>query len=401
MYDFANSAFITLVVTFIFSAYFARAIAPDPDRGAWLWAIAVNISAVTLALAAPFLGAIADASHAKKRLLFMFTVAMVLGSGGLAFAQRGDVVLALSLFIIANIGFEGANVFYNAFLPDVASRDEMGRVSGWGQACGYLGGLISLLIALGMVRGWDAADDWNVRSTNLLVAGWCAAFAIPLFLYVRQRNVAAAPAAPMGAAVARLRETLREVRQHRDAAWLILARTLYNDGLSTVFAFASIFAASTFGMTTEELIVMGIALNVVSGIGAALFARATDKIGPRRTIEITLVGLVLATIIGATAPSRTVFWGASILLGFMIGPNQAASRSFLAQLAPDDKQTEFFGFFAFSGRLASVLGPALYALVLGTTGSQRLAIASTLLFFISGWMLLRRVRERGARPLAA
>ena len=395
LYDFASSAFTTLVVTFIYSAFFTRAIASDPDRGAYLWSIAVNVSAITLALLVPLLGAIADGTGTKRRFLAIATAVTVIPTALLVFPQRGDVALALLLFVIANVGFEASYVFYNAFLPEVARPGEIGRVSGYAQGLGYVGGLISLVAALAIIRMWDAPADLPVRMTNLLVAVWYGVFALPFLLRARER-----PGMGVTAGVAiregwtRLRTTITRLRSHhRQAARLIVARMIYNDGLTTVFAFASIFAAATFGMTTQDLIVMGIGLNVVSAIGSAVFGPLTDRIGPKRTILITLGGLIVATLLGATAPDRSTFWVAAAILGWMIGPNQAASRSFLAQLSPPDRHAEFFGFYAFSGRLAAILGPVLFAIALRSTGSQRIAIGSTVLFFVVGALLLLRVRE--------
>lgn len=394
LYDFANSAFTTLIVTFIFSAYFARAIAPDPDRGAWLWSLAVNASAIIVAIAVPFLGALADVTSSKKRFLAVSTLLMVIATGALVFVQRGDVAAALVLFVIANVGFEAGNVFYNAFLPEIAPAERIGRVSGLGQACGYAGGLISLVIALAMLRLWDAPADLDVRMTSGLVAAWCALFSLPLFLFVREKQQPRRRLSDASrAAWSSILVTVRNVRLHRNAAWLIVARMIYNDGLTTVFAFAAIFAAAVFGMTTEELIVLGIVLNVVSGAGSAAFGPLTDRIGAKRTIAITLAGLIVATLWGALAQTRASFWGAAVLLGWMIGPNQAASRSLLAELSPEDRHGEFFGFYAFSGKLAAVLGPALYGITLRVSGSQRLAIGSAVLFFIAGWLLLLKVKD--------
>ncbi len=173
LYDFGNSAFTTLIVTFIFSAYFTQAIASDPERGAILWSRAVNVSALAVALLSPLLGAMADFSGRKKRFLLAATLVCVVPTLLLFFPGRGDVLTALVLFAIANIGFEGGYVFYNAFLPEISTRETIGRVSGFGQGLGYFGGLAALLIALGMVKGWvPKTGDLNVRSTNLLVAGW-------------------------------------------------------------------------------------------------------------------------------------------------------------------------------------------------------------------------------------
>lgn len=398
LYDFGNSAFTTLVVTFIFSAYFANAIAPDPNRGAILWTRAVNASALAVAILSPLLGAMADFSGRKKLFLFLATLVCIVPTLLLFFVGRGDVVPALVLFAIANVGFEGGYVFYNAFLPEISTRATIGRVSGLGQGLGYFGGLIALLLALGMVTGWvPKAADLNVRSTNLLVGVWFLVFALPLFLLLRERRDAGSVRPGLVALTAtgfrRLGSTIGHLRTFRDAAKLIVARMIYNDGLVTVFSLASIFAAATFGMTTEQLIVFGIAINLVSGAGSLLLGPVTDRIGGKRTIMITLAVLAIATVIGATAPTIREFWIAAILLGLMVGPNQAASRSLLGLLTPEEKHAEFFGFFAFSGKLASVLGPLLYGVMLQATGSQRAAMGSILVFFVVGAAILAFVRD--------
>jgi UMF1 family MFS transporter len=398
LYDFGNSAFTTLVVTFIFSAYFTQAIASDPERGAILWSRAVNASALAVALLSPLLGAMADFSGRKKLFLFGATMLCVVPTFLLFFPGRGDVVSALVLFAIANVGFEAGYVFYNAFLPEISTRETIGRVSGFGQGLGYFGGLAALLIALGMVRGWvPKTGDLNVRATNLLVAGWFVVFALPLLLFLRERRDPDRPRLGFGALAStgfrRLGGTIRHLRTYRDAAKLIVARMIYNDGLVTVFSFASIFAAATFGLTTEQLIVFGIVINIVSGVGSFLLGPVTDRIGGKRTILITLVVLVIATILGATAATIRQFWVSAILLGLMVGPNQAASRSLLGLLTPEEKHAEFFGFFAFSGKLASVAGPLLYGVTLQATSSQRMAMGSILIFFLVGAAILVFVRD--------
>lgn len=396
-YDFANSAFTTLVVTFIFSAYFTEAIASDPDRGTILWSRAVNISALIVALSTPLLGAIADFSGRKKAFLFLMTVLCVIFTALLFFVGPGTTTRALLFFVIANVGFEACNVFYNAFLPEIATKETIGRVSGYGQALGYAGGLVCLVIALGMIRGWlPTANDFAIRATNILVAVWFAAFSIPFWLVIKERKPEGRHSVLSATreSFARLAATFRNLRNYSEAFKLLVARMIYNDGLVTVFSFAAIFTAAAFGMSTDQRIVLGITLNVVAGIGAYALGFVNDRIGGKKTIVITLVVLIVATLLGASAPSVKEFWIAAIILGFMVGPNQAASRSLLGLLIPEEKHAEFFGFFAFSGKLASLLGPLTYGVVLDATGSQRYAMGSIVMFFFVGLVLLYWVDEK-------
>ncbi len=403
MYDFANSAFTTLIVTFIFSKYFAERIAPDPLQGAIWWTRAVQVSALAVAFVMPVLGAMADYGGRKKHFLFVATLACVGLTASLFWMRPGDAWLAAALFIFANVAYEITQSLYNAFLPEISTSENIGRVSGLGWGLGYFGGLIGLALALGMVTGWLPEEgDVHVRATNLLAAGWFLVFSIPTFLFLRERQ--ARRSAPLGEHVrrgfARVRQTAGHLREYREAAKLLLARLVYNDGLVTVFAMAAIYAGAVFGMDTSEVLVMGIVVNVAAGGSAIAFGFVNDHIGGKRTIAITLVVLLATTLLAFVARDRTWFWAAAILLGLMVGPNQAASRALLGSFIPKSKQGELFGFYAFSGKLASVLGPLSYGVVLGATESHRWALASIAVFFVVGLALLAWVDETEGKALA-
>ncbi len=397
LYDFANSAFTTLIVTFIFSEFFTRVIAADNVSGTVLWSRAVNASAVIVALSTPVLGAIADFTRRKKLFLLIATAQTILFTALLFFMRPGMAVLAAILFVIANVGFEGANVFYNAFLPEISSSRNIGRVSGYGWALGYVGGLVALVIALQMVRSWLPEENYlNVRATTLLVAVWFAVFSVPLFVLLRERGTPqdVAPGTYVRAGFSRVADTFRQLRRYRQAVRLLVARLIYNDGLVTIFSFGAIYASAVFGMRTADVIVLGIVLNVCAAAGAFALGFVNDWIGGKWTIAITLLVLMAAALVGAAAGSRTAFWVAAVGIGLMVGPNQAASRSLLGVMIPEDKRGEFFGFFAFSGKLASVAGPFVYGSVVGATGSHRIAMASIVVFFVVGLALLMLVDER-------
>ena len=406
LYDWANSAFTTLVVTFIYSTYFTKALAPNEVLGTAWWSRAVSLTSLAVVTLSPILGALADRGGLRRALLALTTVLTVVTTAGLTFVAPGPphaALLALALFVIANVGFELGAVFYNAYLPDIASPARIGRVSGYGWALGYAGGLVALVIALvGFVRpeapwfGMSTAGGFNIRATNLLVAAWFAVFSLPLLLLVP----GGAPAAGGGARLdlrgtfAELWRTFHAVRRFRDAARLLGARLFFNDGLSTVFAFGGIYAAGTFGMSFSEILVFGIVLNVAAGLGAWAFGFVDDRIGGRRTILISLVALTVATIVAVVAPTRAWLWAAAVMIGIFAGPNQAASRSLMGRFTPDTRESEFFGFFAFSGKLASFFGPLLLGIVTQATGSQRVGVATVIVFFVLGGSLLFGVDER-------
>ena len=410
-YDFANSAFTTLVVTFVYATYFTKALVLDPATGlgdeiagSALWSRGVSLTAVLVAVSSPFLGALADRTGQRKTFLMATTAVCIAATVGLFFPVPGEALAALALFVVANVAFELSGVFYNAFLPDIAPPESIGKISGNGWALGYVGGLVALVLALVLLVlpetplfGLDAASGQNVRASVLLVAAWFAVFSVPAFLALRNTR----PDTPSPGALAVLRatagelgETFRELKRYRDAFRFLVARIFFNDGLNTVFAFGGIFAAGTFGFTTTEIITFGIALNVAAGAGAFGFGFVDDRVGGKRTIVISLVLLSIATLTAVLAPNRAVFWVAGILIGIAAGPNQAASRSLLGRFTPDDKETEFFGFFALTGKAAAFAGPLLFGILTEAFGTQRAGVASVLVFFLVGGALLLRVDEK-------
>ena len=408
LYDWANSAFTTLVVTFVYAAYFTAAIAPDEVTGTGQWSRAVAASGIAIALLSPLLGALADRSGHRRRYLAAATWICCAATAALTFVRPGmehAVLLALVLFFLANIAFELGGVFYNAFLPEIAPKARLGRMSGWAWGLGYAGGLACLAIALlVLVRddplfGVSTEAGFNYRATNLLVAVWFLVFSLPLLLMApRQSHRAPGGGGPAGAYRALL-GTLRRLRGYREIVRLLVARLVYNDGLVTVFAFGGIYAAGTFGLSLSEVIVFGIAINVAAGLGAALFGFVDDRIGARTTILVSLVALTGATLLAAFAPSVTWLWVAAVALGIFVGPNQSASRSMLARFVPERQSTEFFGFFAFSGKITAFLGPLLFGLMTEAFDSQRAGVATVVPFFVVGGLLLLTVNEE--RGIAA
>jgi UMF1 family MFS transporter len=402
LYDWANSAFTTLVVTFIYSTWFTKAMAPDEVTGTALWSRAVAVSAILTALLSPILGAAADRAGARKRFLAATTALCIVGTTLLAFVPPtlpNAALVALVIYVIADWAFETGYTFYNAFLPQIASPERIGRVSGYGWGLGYAGGLVCMGIALvGFASetpwfGMSTAGGFNYRATNLLVAAWFLVFCLPLFLFVPERRAAAVRLDVRGT-FRELGRTLRQIGRYREVVKFLVARLVYNDGLVTVFAFGGIYAAGTFGMTIAEVIMFGVVLNVAAGAGAFALGFLDDKIGGKRTILLTLVALGAGTAIAVWAPNRTWLWVAGVIIGVFLGPNQSASRSLMGRFVPERHQAEFFGFFQFSGKVTSFLGPILLGTVAQAFDSQRAGVATVLIFLVVGAVLLAFVNER-------
>lgn len=402
LYDWANSGFPTVIVTFVFSAYFTRAVAEDITSGTALWGHALAVSALIVAVASPLFGAVADQTGRRKPWLASFTALTVAAAALLWFAapDPGFVLWALGFFVLANIGYEIATVFYNAMLPEIAPRERIGRISGWAWGLGYMGGLCCLGAALLLfvqsdrpAFGLDKEAAEHVRVVGPMVALWFAVFALPLFLMTPDRaSTGTAIGEAARAGVRTLVETLRAVRAHAQVARFLAARLLYVDGMNTMFAFGGIYAAGTFGMSIEEIIQFGIALNVTAGLGAAAFAWVDDRIGPKRVVQIALAGLIALGIPLLLVEDKAAFWLLALPLGIFMGPAQAASRSLMAHMAPAEIRTEMFGLYAFSGKVTAFLGPAVLAWVTLAFESQRAGMATVVVFLAGGLAILCTVR---------
>lgn len=403
VYDWANSAFSTVIVTFVFSAYFSRSVAESVILGTAQWGWAVSVSGLAIAILSPVFGAIADQGGGNKPWLAAFTALCVIATALLWFTEPDPqfVLWALVCFAIANMAQEMGYVFYNAMLPNLAPMGRLGRLSGWGWGLGYLGGMICLVLTLVVfvqpdapLFGLDKAQAEHIRAVAPLAALWFAVFAVPLFLYTPDRPSAGlsfGQAARSG--LSNLFRTLRRVRCHANIARFLLARLVYIDGLNTMFAFGGIYAAGTFGMGPVEILQFGITLNITAGLGAAGFAWVDDWIGPKRTILVALAGLIGFGTSILFVEDKTLFWILVLCLGIFMGPAQAASRSLMARLAPPEQVTEMFGLFALTGKVTAFVGPAIFASVTLAFNSQRAGMATVIVFLLVGGVMMLFVSE--------
>jgi UMF1 family MFS transporter len=402
-YDWANSAFPTVVSTFVIAAYFTKGVAPDPVTGQVMWGWMQALVGLAIGLLSPLFGAIADAGGRRRAMLLMSTLLTAFFTAGIWFAapQPADAMWALLCVAMGTLCFEIGTVFYNAMLPEVAARERIGRVSGIGWALGYAGGLACLALCLALlVRpdpapfGLDRGQAEHVRATALVVAGWLLAFGWPVLILVPEAGM---QRRPWGQAVMHgVSETLRLLRglpRHPAILRFMLARLFYMDGLNVLFAFGAVFAAGVHRMGFDEILLFGIALNVSGGIGAFAGGWVEERLGAKRTVVLALLALMVLGGAMLLAESKPVFWVLGVLLGLFFGPSQAASRSLMAHLAPPGEVTAYFGLFAFSGRATGFLGPALLALITDATGSQRAGMMVVLAMLALGAAILARVPQ--------
>ncbi len=397
LFDFANTSFSVIVVAVGYSLYFKEIVAGGSGRGDLLWGIAVSISMLLTAIIAPVLGAAADFSSRRKRFLFGFTVVSIICTALLYFVDAGMIVIGMFLFILANIGFEGGLVFYDAFLPNITSERSYGRVSGYGFAMGYVGSLTTLLIAMPLYAdGFSAHNLSNVKFSFLIAAGIFFVFSIPLFVFFRDHKIHfEKKQSYINAGIRRVSDTIHHLKSYKNVARFLLAYFIYNDGILTVISFASLFATQTLNFSLQEVIFLFAVVQASGIIGSLFFGIVTDKIGPKKTININLVLWMLVVAAAYFVESKTSFFIIGIIAGSSMGASQAASRSLMARLTPKEREAEFFGFFdGLMGKASAVVGTLLFGLISYITSSQRLSVLSVGIFFIAGFILLQRVDDK-------
>lgn len=411
MYDFANSGYTTVVLTAVFNAYFVGVVAANGvDRSGTatlLWTVAMAITNILVLASAPVLGAIADHGAHKKRFLAFTTVGCVLFTALLGFVGRGDVVLGMTLVILATLMFASGENFIAAFLPEIASQKEMGRISGYGWSLGYLGGLLVLGLCLVYIQWAQARGDvaeQYVPVTLWITAAMFALAALPTFIWLRERAVPQALAPGENyfrLGFARVRHTFAHARHYRDLFRFLVTLAVYYSGINTVVVLAAIYAQEVMGFSTQENIVLILVVNVTAAIGALGFGLAQDRLGSVRTLAITLCVWIAALVLAYFTESRAGFWVVANLVGVSLGSSQSAGRALVGQFSPPERSAEFFGLWGLAGKLAAVIGPLVYGLVTFLTrGNHRQALLSTTAFFIAGLLLLLTVNERRGRAAA-
>jgi len=412
MYDWANSAFATVILAAVLPVYFASLVpaggvpvfwssAPVPATA--FWGYTVSLSMALVALAAPAMGNLADRRSWRRPLLILFCIIGALATAALALAGPGCYLLAAGLFVIANVGFAAGNIFYNAFLPSLATGSEADRLSAKGFAYGYVGGGLMLLIAFILIQqhAWFGLPDQGVatRLGFLLTGAWWLGFALPTFAWVRDTDLPSLH----GPALKTPRDYLRainDLRRYPDLARFLVAFLLYNDGIQTIIAVSAIFAREELGLGTGTILGCFLMIQFVATPGALLFARLAERYGARGAVLISLAIFTAISGYAATMRSASEFWLLGGAVAIVLGGSQAISRSLFASMVPPQRSAEFFSFYAISAKFASIFGPLVFALIIDLTGSNRIAILALAAFFVVGMVLLFRVDAERGRALA-
>lgn len=403
LYDWANSAFAAIIQTFVFAAYFVNSVAIDETEGSAAWGTITGVSAFIVALISPCMGAIADQCGARKLWLGSFTILCIIPTALMWYVKPSPEYTGLALWCVGlgAIGAEGAYIFYNAMLPELALPSQLGKWSGWGWGMGYAGGMAALLLALfafiSTDSPWIILDEVSaepVRATFVLTAVWYLIFCLPLFFFT--------PASPRSEqslreaainGIKQLMNTLREVRKYSTIVRFLLAKMFYIDGLATLFSFGGIYAASVFGMPQQEVLKFGIAMNVTAGLGAAVFAPLDDRIGSKRVILYSLIGLIIPGTMALFVTEAWEFWVLGLLMCLFVGPVQSSSRALMSRIAPAHMRREMFGFYMLSGKATAFFGPLLYGWIAYTTGSLRWGMSTIIFLFILGGAIMIKLKD--------
>ncbi len=409
LFDFANTSYSIVVVTFLFAVYFKQTVVAGNPIGDFYWSIGTSVSMLVTAIVSPILGAIADYSAGKKRFLLFFTLLCIISTALLFFMEEGRVFTALLLFITANIGFEAGLVFYDSFLPEITSPKNYGRVSGYGFAMGYLGSLITLAVVFPFIKNNLIKETFPIAALIFLI------FAIPIFIFLKDtRKEVTKTQSYLRIGFDRVFNTISHLKNYKNLAIFLLSYFFFIEGVNTVIYFSGNYASTTLKFSMEELIIFFIIVQTTAIIGSLIFGVIADEYGQKKALILSLAiwiftiiiayvtsdpeGLLIETLsgsfsVGTEELTRYSFYFVGLLAGGVMGATQSTSRSLMSRLTPFDKKTEFFGFYSFFGKSSAIAGPLVFGTVSYLTGEQRIAILTICIFFIIGLAILSFVKE--------
>jgi UMF1 family MFS transporter len=401
MFDFANSGYTTVVITAVFNVYFVSVVAQGAVWGTFAWTLALSASYALIVLTAPLIGAYADVHAAKKRLLVITTLGCIVATAGLGLVGPGELALGVTLLIVSNYFFGAGENLIAAFLPEIARGQALGKVSGWGWALGYLGGLLTLALCLayvGYAQSAGQGSDQFVPVTMLITAAVFLLAAIPTFVWLKERaRPQHLPGDGYRSVFARIWYTVQHAREYRDLMRFLVCILFYQAGVQSVITLAAIYAEQAMGFKTRDTIMLILVVNLTASLGALVFGHVQDRIGHKATVALTLLGWLVTVALAWMAQSSGVFWIAANLAGLCLGASQSAGRALVGYLSPAQRRAEFFGLWGLAVKLSSMLGPMTYGAVTWLSGGDhRRALLSVGVFFVIGLLILASINvQRG------
>ncbi|MEW6006323.1 MAG: MFS transporter [Stygiobacter sp.] len=409
LFDFANTSYSIVVVTFLYAVYFKQTVLSRQPIGDFYWSIGTSVSMFITALISPILGAIADYSAGKKRFLLVFTLACIISTSLLYFVNKGDVFLGLLLFIIANVGFEAGLVFYDSFLPELTAPKNYGRVSGYGFAMGYLGSLTTLAIVYPFITNNLIKESFPISALVFLI------FSLPLFLFLKEnKNNIEKKESFLRIGFFRVFNTVTNLKKYKNLTLFLISFFFYIEGVNTVIFFSGNYATTTLNFSLGQLIVFFLIVQSTAILGSLLFGFIADSFGQKKSLISSLIIWIFTILIAFVTSDKNSsvviqvsnyfnitieqfgnysFYFVGLLAGSVMGATQSTSRSLMSKLTPFDKKTEFFGFYSFFGKSSAILGPLVFGYVSFISGDQRLAILTINIFFFIGLFILTYVKD--------
>ena len=399
LYDFANSAFTTIIITFIFSTYFAKQIAPNPVLGQSYWGWAIGFTGLLVALIGPLIGSFADKKNCTEFFIKLFTIICIILTSFLWFSKPSEKYLLYTLIIVAlaNFFYELSLIFYNSILKRISNSNNLGKSSGFGFALGYIGGILILIVCIKIFIdndvlpfGLSKENSENIRATSIVVALWYLIFSIP-FLFSLKKEIKN-----------KIDRSSSSIKKIKNLIWnkglnnlgkFLLARMLYADGLNAIIIMGGIFAVGVFNLEIKDLLVLSVLMNITAFIGAIIGGYANDKFSSKSVIIFSLLGLIFSSAIILFIKTKIFFLIFASINGFFIGPIQSASRVFITKSIDKNNQASGFGLFALSGKLTSFIGPLLVSTLTYISNSQRIGFSAAIILLLIGLLILLKVKK--------
>lgn len=403
-FDFANSSYSLLIITFIFPIFFKEVIAGQ-EFGDFYWGLITSISILAGGLVAPIIGAIADYDKRRKTKFILFALLAMIGTASLYFTSSSTLLFASLLFIATNFFFELATVMYDSFLLHVSTKETAGRISGLGWGLGYLGGITAMLLLRPFYsEGYIGVLESTYKLTFPLTALFFFIFSLPIFIFLKDKEPKRKKESLLHLAKIGIRNTfstIRDIKKHKNIAWFLLAFYLMNDALVTLFTFISIYARTTLSIPISEISLLLLIIQLIGFPAAVFFGWLSDKKGAKKILLFTLAFWSLIIILLSLATSKYMFYLVSIMAGLVVGSSQAIARSWLSKIIPDEKRSEFFGFNGFASKVSATTGPLVFGTISILTGNQRFAMIALLLFFIASFSIFSRISEESGEDAIA
>ena len=399
LYDFANSAFTTIIITFIFATYFAKQIAPNPILGQSYWGWTIGITGLLVALIGPLIGSFADKKNCTEFFIKLFTIICIILTSFLWFAKPSEKYLLYTLLVVASANFfyELSLIFYNSILKRISNSNNLGKSSGFSFALGYIGGILILIICIKVFIdnevlpfGLSKENSENIRATSIVVALWYLIFSIP-FLFSLKKKIKN-----------KIERSSNNIKKIKNLFWdkglnnlgkFLLARMLYADGLNAIIIMGGIFAVGVFNLEIKDLLVLSVLMNITAFIGAIIGGYANDKFSSKSVIIFSLLGLIFSSAIILFIKTKIFFLIFASINGFFIGPIQSASRVFITKSIDKNNQASGFGLFALSGKLTSFIGPLLVSTLTYISNSQRIGFSAAIILLLIGLLILLKVKK--------